>query len=99
MCTEIYMSGYQVLHSHKVIIVSQVFHIRCQVIAHRSQVITDRCPMLSGDMPSDHMTSVNISTKSTTSDNTTDINNQITQYQKTVPIQEFGMNTRKQYSF
>jgi len=43
-------------------------------------VITDRCRVLSGDMPSDHMTSANISNKSMTSEYTTDINSRITQY-------------------
>jgi len=37
-------------------------------------VITDRCPVLSGDMPSDHTTSVNISSKSTASEYTADTN-------------------------
>jgi len=73
-CALKFMSGHQVLYSRKVIIMSQINHIRCQVITYKSQVITDMCPVLSGDMPSDHMTSVNISSKSTTIDNIADIN-------------------------
>ena len=77
-CVLKFMSGYQVLYSRKVIIMSQVNHIRCQVITYKSQVITDRCPVLSGDMLCDYTTSVNISSKSMASKYTTNINSQIT---------------------
>ena len=40
--------------------------------------IDNRQVVLSGDMPSDHTTSVNMSGKSTASDNIADINNKIT---------------------
>jgi len=39
-------------HSRIVIIMSQIYYVRCQVIAYKSQVIADRCPVWSGDMPS-----------------------------------------------
>jgi len=72
MYTEIYKSGYQASHPCNVIIISHVlYQISC--IKHaRCQVITGRCPVLSGDMPSDHTTSVSISSNGKTSDNTTD---------------------------
>jgi len=56
--------GYQVLHSCNVIIMSQMYHIRCQMIA--CQVITDRC-----QMSSNSMVSVSISSKTASNDNTT----------------------------
>ena len=75
-CTGVYqcMSGYQVI-----IPVSDNYKssISCKMTCVkyvRNQVITGICLMLSGDMPSDHTTSVIISSKSTTSANIADIN-------------------------
>ena len=56
-------------------------------------MITDRCLVLSCDMPSDHTTSVNISSKSTTSEYTADINSR--RYGKIAPMQKIGTNIRK----
>jgi len=35
------ISGYPVLYSHNVIIMSQVYHIRCQVISYKCQVLSN----------------------------------------------------------
>jgi len=74
MCTGVYqcISRYQII-----IPVSDNYKpsVSCKMSGVkyvRNQVITDRCPVLSGDMPSDYRTSDNISSKSTTSDNTVD---------------------------
>jgi len=88
MCTGVYqcMLGYQVIIP---VIDNYKSSVSCKMSGVkyvRNQVITDRFSVLSGDMPSDHTTSVNISSKSTTSEYTADINSRIKQYRKMVMI-------------
>jgi len=63
----------------------------------RNQMITNKCLVLSGDMPSDHTTSVNI--KRMITKYMADINSQIRRYRKNGTNTEIDTNTEKHSVF